>query len=71
MALRNITSVQIIVAYGTELGIDQDELLQGSGLKHADLINHEQLVEDTQELHILNNLLLNTDNIFAVGMELG
>ncbi len=71
MAIRNITSVQIIIAYGAELGVAEDTLLQGSGLVHADIIDHEYLVEDKQELHILNNLMNHTSNPFKVGMELG
>lgn len=71
MTIRNITSVQIIVSYGVELGIDESILLQGSGLTSAQLKDHEHQVEDKQELHILNNLMVNTSNPFKVGMELG
>lgn len=71
MTIRNITSVQIIVAYGIELGIDESILLQGSGLSSSQLTDHEQLVEDKQELQVLNNLMLNTTSPFKVGMELG
>ena len=71
MAIRNIISVQIIIAYGAELGVAEDKLLQGSGLVHSDLIDHERFVEDRQELHILKNLMNHTSNPFKVGMELG
>jgi AraC-like DNA-binding protein len=71
MAIRSITSVQIIVAYGQELGIDQATLLLGSGLDGVQLTNHQQLVEDRQELHILNNLMEQSTDHFKVGMELG
>ncbi|MFT7109743.1 MAG: AraC-like DNA-binding protein [Psychrobacter glaciei] len=71
MAFRSIVSVQIIISYGLELGITKHILLQGSGLSSSDLTDHERLVEDQQELHILNNLLLNTNHPFKVGMELG
>lgn len=71
MTFRSITSVQIIVSYGIELGIDEDVLLQGSGLVSAQLTDHEQQVEDQQELRVLNNLMLNSACPFKVGMELG
>jgi AraC-like DNA-binding protein len=71
MGIRSITSVQIIISYGLELGIAEHVLLQGSGISSLDLTGHGRLVEDQQELHILNNLVLNTDNLFKVGMELG
>ncbi|WP_350431899.1 AraC family transcriptional regulator [Shewanella sp. H8] len=71
MTFRSITSVQIIVSYGIELGIDEDVLLQGSGLVSAQLTDHEQQVEDKQELQVLNNLMLNSACPFKVGMALG
>jgi len=71
MTIRNITSVQIIVSYGVELGIDEHLLLQGSGLTNSQLKDHQQLVEDKQELQVLNNLMMNTTSPFKVGMELG
>ena len=71
MPIRNITSVQIIVAYGSELDIDVDLLLQGSGLVSSQLSVHEMQVEDKQELHVLKNLMMNTTSPFKVGMELG
>ena len=71
MPIRNITSVQIIVAYGVELGIDVNLLLQGSGLVSYQLTKHDMQVEDKQELHILKNLVMNTTSPFKVGMELG
>jgi AraC-like DNA-binding protein len=71
MTFRSITSVQIIVAHGIELGIDENVLLQGSGLTSAQLADHERLIEDKQELQVLNNLMLNTQCPFKVGMELG
>ncbi|QDE32745.1 AraC family transcriptional regulator [Shewanella polaris] len=71
MTFRSITSVQIIVSYGIEQGIAEDVLLQGSGLASSQLADHEQQVEEKQELQILNNLMLNTACPFKVGMELG
>lgn len=71
MPIRNITSVQIIVAYGVELGIDVNLLLQGSGLVSYQLTKHDMQVEDKQELQILKNLMINTTSPFKVGMELG
>jgi AraC-like DNA-binding protein len=71
MPIRNITSVQIIVSYGIEMGIDEDLLLQGSGLVSSQLRDHDTQVEDKQELHVLNNLVMNTTSPFKVGMELG
>jgi AraC-like DNA-binding protein len=71
MPIRNITSVQIIVAYGGELGIDVDLLLQGSGLVSSQLTAHDEQVEDKQELHVLKNLMMNSTSPFKVGMELG
>jgi AraC-like DNA-binding protein len=71
MPIRNITSVQIIVAYGGELGIDVDLLLQGSGLVSSQLTAYDEQVEDKQELHVLKNLMMNSTSPFKVGMELG
>ena len=71
MTFRSITSVQIIVAYGIELGIEESELLKGSGLTGTQLNDHEQLVEDTQELQVLNNLMQHTSSPFTVGVALG
>ena len=71
MKIRNITSVQIIVSYGTELGIDESLLLQGSGLMSYQLTDHDFQVEDKQELYVLKNLMMNTTSPFKVGMELG
>ena len=71
MPIRHITSVQIIVAYGVELGIDVDLLLQGSGLVSSQLTAHDMQVEDKQELHVLKNLMMNSTSPFKVGMELG
>jgi AraC-like DNA-binding protein len=66
-----MTSVQIIVSYGIEKGIDEDLLLQGSGLVSSQLRDHDGQVEDKQELHVLKNLMMNTTSPFQVGMELG
>jgi AraC-like DNA-binding protein len=71
MPIRNITSVQIIVAYGDELGTNVDLLLQGSGLVSFQLTAHDEQVEDKQELHVLKNLMMNSTCPFKVGMELG
>jgi len=71
MPIRNITSVQIIVAYGGELDIDVDLLLQGSGLVSSQLTAYDEQVEDKQELHVLKNLMTNSTSPFKVGMELG
>ena len=71
MPIRNITSVQIIIAYGGELGIDVDLLLQGSGLVSSQLTAHDEQIEDKQELHVLKNLMMNSTSPFKVGMELG
>ncbi|RPA56180.1 AraC family transcriptional regulator [Shewanella vesiculosa] len=71
MTFRSITSVQIIVAHGIELGIDENVLLQGSGLTSAQLADHERLIEDKQELQVLNNLMLTTQCPVKVGMQLG
>jgi AraC-like DNA-binding protein len=71
MTFRSITSVQIIVAHGIELGIDENVLLQGSGLISAQLADHERLIEDKQELQVLNNLMLTTQCPVKVGMQLG
>ncbi len=71
MAIRNITSVQIIISYGLEIGIDENLLLQGSGLVSSQLRDHNGQVKDKQELHVLKNLMMNTTSPFKVGMELG
>jgi AraC-like DNA-binding protein len=71
MPIRNITSVQIIAAYGGELGINVELLLQGSRLVSSQLSDHDMQVEDKQELRILKNFLINTTSPFKVGMELG
>jgi len=75
MPIRNITSVQIIAAYGEELGIDEALLLQGSGLMSYQLSDqlsgHDVQVEDKQELHVLKNLMMNTTSPFKIGIELG
>ncbi|WP_372943714.1 AraC family transcriptional regulator ligand-binding domain-containing protein [Shewanella sp.] len=71
MTFRSITSVQIIVAYGIEQGIEESLLLKGSGLTGAQLNDHDQLVEDTQELQVLNNLMQHTSSAFTVGVALG
>ena len=71
MPIRNITSVQIIVAYGAELGIDVDLLLQGSGLVSSQLTAHDEKIEDKQELHVLKNLMMNSTSPLKIGMELG
>ena len=71
MTIRNVTSVQIIVSYGKELGINEKLLLQGTGLLSSQLKDHQQFLEDKQELQVLNNLMLNTTSPFRVGMELG
>ena len=47
MPIRNMTSVQIIVSYGIEMGIEEDLLLQGSGLLSSQLRDHDGQVEDT------------------------
>jgi AraC-like DNA-binding protein len=71
MAIRDITSVKIIVSYGVELGINVNDLLRGSGLDSLQLFDHEQLVEASQELAILNNLMSFSSCPFALGVELG
>jgi AraC-like DNA-binding protein len=71
MTIRNITSVQIIIAYGLEMGIDEDLLLQGSGLVSSQLREHDRQIEGKQELHVLKNLMMNSTSPFKVGIELG
>lgn len=71
MAIRSVTSAQIIIEYGTEQGIEANELLKGSGLKLAQLHDHQMQIQDAQELKILENLLHLTQDPFQTGIELG
>lgn len=71
MAIRNMTSVQIIVSYGNELGINTDVLLQDSALNSAQLNDHEQIITPTQELKVLDNFLKQRTCPFTLGAELG
>ncbi|GIU50547.1 transcriptional regulator [Shewanella sp. KT0246] len=71
MTVRDITSVQILVAYGIEQGISQEDLLQGSDLVSTQLNDHHQQVEASQELTVLNNLLKYHSCVFELGVELG
>ncbi len=71
MAIRSITSAQIIIEYGEERGINASKLLKGSGLKPAQLHDHQMQIQDKQELKILENLLRFIPEPFQVGIALG
>jgi AraC-like DNA-binding protein len=71
MAIRNITSAQIIVAYGLEQGISVSDLLHGSGVSLAQLDDDESKIEDDQEFKILSNLSAYISDPFRAGVELG
>lgn len=71
MAKRGIVSVQIILAYGRELGYSSEQLLLGSGLNTSELAQAETQIEDRQELKVLENLLGLAGNGFRLGVELG
>lgn len=71
MAIRNITSAQLIVSYGQEQGLSVAELLKGSGVTPDQLKDDQLQIEDRQEFQILSNLSLHTDDPFRAGIELG
>ncbi|HCM05820.1 MAG TPA: AraC family transcriptional regulator [Oceanospirillales bacterium] len=71
MAIRNITSAQIVVEYGKQKGVSIADLLEGSGLLETQLDNHEMQIKDEQELKILSNLLPHIQDPFQAGIELG
>ena len=71
MAKRSIVSVQIILAYGQELGYTTAQLLASSGIHPAQLSNTEQQIDHQQELTVLNNLLNLASDSFRLGIELG
>jgi AraC-like DNA-binding protein len=71
MAIRNITSAQIVVEYGKQQGIPITDLLEGSGLLEAQLNDHEMQIKDEQELRILSNLLPHIQDPLQAGIELG
>ena len=71
MAIRNITSAQIIVNYGLEQGIELTDLLIGSGITPLQLKADQAQIEDQQELKILSNLSRFIQDPFRAGIELG
>ena len=71
MAIRNITSAQIIINYGLEKGISTADLLSGSGISPAQLSDDQLQIEDQQEFQILSNLSRYIDDPFRAGIELG
>lgn len=71
MAIRNITSVQIIIDYGLEQGISAAQLLHGSGISLVQLKDDLSQIEDEQELKVLSNLSAFTKDPFRAGIELG
>lgn len=71
MAKRGITSVQIILSYGQELGFTYEQLLAESKINQSDLFDTQSQVEDFQELKVLENLLALTGDPFRTGVELG
>lgn len=71
MAMRGITSVQIILSYGAQCGIEAARLLTGTGLSASQLGDHQMQIRDEQELQVLANLLAQTGEPFNVGVALG
>ena len=71
MGMRSITSVQIILAYGVECGMDAVALLKGSDLKPEHLHDHQLQIRDDQELQVLTNLSSLAEDPFTAGVELG
>lgn len=71
MAKRHITSVQIILEYAKNKGIDPTKLLAGSDIDAENLKSVESEIDDQQELIVLSRLLELKNDPFLMGMELG
>lgn len=68
---RSITSVRLMVDYGVERGVAIGELLEGSGVSQALLMNPNTEVTATQELQVIWNIVEKFDDVASVAREIG
>jgi len=71
MVRRGIASVQIILDYAREQGLDTHALLAGSDISYAASQNQDTEISPQQELVVLSNLLERIPDPFRLGVELG
>ncbi|WP_269621290.1 AraC family transcriptional regulator [Zhongshania sp. BJYM1] len=68
---RSVTSVQILVALGVEHGAKQSALLLNTGLNQQSLNNPETIVEASDELMVIRNLIRELPDLAGVGLYAG
>tara|TARA_R110001583_G_scaffold83755_2_gene220932 strand:+ start:4225 stop:5256 length:1032 start_codon:yes stop_codon:yes gene_type:complete len=68
---RSISSVILILEFARKQGIDPECLLAGTHLQELMPFNPIQMVNESQELRLLDNLAQAVDSPFLAGFELG
>ncbi len=68
---RSITSVRLMVDYGVEQGLSLAELLKGSQISRALLMNPNTEITASQELQVIRNLLDRFDEVETVARAIG
>lgn len=68
---RSITSVRLMVDYGTEQGVAVGDLLAGSRISPAMLMNPNTEITAGQELQVIRNLVNRFEDVEAVARDIG
>jgi AraC-like DNA-binding protein len=69
--LHPIVISQVIVNFAADLGVDKETCLLGTGIEAAQFQDGEALISRTQEMRLIENLILALPNEPALGFRLG
>src|SRR5690625_1340449 len=69
--LHPIVISQVMINFAASFGIDKDTCLLGTGISEAQLYDGEALISRSQEMQLIENLILALPNEPALGFKLG
>ncbi len=69
--LHPVAIPQVMINFAANHGIDQDTCLQGTDITEKVLLDSEALITRTQEMRLIENLILALPDVPALGFKLG
>jgi len=69
--LHPVAISQVMINFAANLGVDQDTCLLGTGISEPQLQDSNALIERSQEMRLIENLILALPEVAALGFKLG
>jgi len=69
--LHPVAISQVMINFAANLGVDQDTCLLGTGITEQQLQDSNALIERSQEMRLIENLILALPDVPALGFKLG